>query len=430
MKEIVEKIFLHGESFIYEHIFEGIFFVLFILGISFWKKIKEIYRRDKMWTIGSSLIVGGFLIASIGVCVVLKSKKSLSSKKPIASPIDNIEDSKDKEVKISEEWTPLLMFPQGHAPYEMLQMGNGDFITYTFYGNKNHVWISKDNRKTWEKFHQPVDANRLSGQFLEAGNKLFLAGQEKLGYAKLYYSEDNGMFWNSVKLPGKFGRIPNIIQCSDNSLILSSVYRKDGKHFYAVLLKSKDLGVTWDIIKDFQPATEIKTMLLDSNKILWASLFVKGKTKLYISKDFGETWSSISLPYEIYSVSKIFQGRDDKVYISVEQLKTFHKRSIDFEPVRVIYTEDYGESWGGTDFLGTKSSKVLATHYSSTNNLLYVATDIGLFSSTNPAMNNPWNLEYEFEPNGAWSMAVLNESKDNVLLYSYMIPPVVKKLKK
>ncbi|MCH9031385.1 MAG: hypothetical protein IIB00_03900 [candidate division Zixibacteria bacterium] len=139
------------------------------------------------------------------------------------------------------------------------------------------VYRTDDGGKTWKKISN-VDGTGFSNLSYDMTGERFIV----TALAAVSISKDKGKSWEYIPLPAE-----NIYRDSDLEGDRGIVIGYDG-----VMMLSLNAGLTWSK-QDFQS----KESLLDLNKYAPGFWYLSGTNgKLWVTKDFGETWEDISPP--------------------------------------------------------------------------------------------------------------------------------------
>lgn len=264
--------------------------------------------------------------------------------------------SKNDEVEVENEGLLNIM------SVSLLRLHNGNIAL--FYLRKNSpvdcipmIRISKDEGETWEGSNPCVNDKKgyfvlNNGRAIQLNNGRILipvslhctpdSKWSDIGQIFCYYSDDNGITWESSSIvPNEDGIIiqePCIIELKNGSILM--YMRATGG--FQQLTYSYDEGQTWSHIESSNITSPLSSVSLKKNPetndwlLVWNN--TKGESRGYydkktplttaISKDDGISWRNIKdiadNPYGFYSYAGIHFLDNENVLISVltNELKT------------------------------------------------------------------------------------------------------------
>ncbi|MEZ4921441.1 MAG: glycosyl hydrolase [Saprospiraceae bacterium] len=254
----------------------------------------------------------------------------------------------------------------GRYPYESILGGDGmqievdtrdNKIVYTGFQFGNYFRINREsgNRKFITPKHElgerPLRFNWQTPIHLSRHNQDILY----IGANKLYRSFNRGDKWeaisNDLTAGGKKGNVPygTLTSIHESPLRFGLLYTgsDDG-----MVYRSKDGGGEWKAINAGLPenlwVSRIQASSHEKSRV-YLSLngyrFDDFRAYLYVSEDYGDTWTSIgtNLPAEPINVvledpanpQVLYVGTDHGLYVSVDRGKAFHTLSASFPAVAV-----------------------------------------------------------------------------------------------
>lgn len=218
-----------------------------------------------------------------------------------------------------------------------IQISKNNLYAYKYDLNK-----SDDLGETWQQVFSLAGTKGIVNDFATSGDTLFVGtGYNNSGYG-LNQSNDNGINWERVNLPGSSDHILQIDTFDD------VLYTETSFHS---IYKSIDYGKTWTQVNELGPGITENYHLTSSGDTLVASTY----DKLNISFDKGENWIPVSLPpFETWTpLSSVFIV-PPHMFIGTSY--------------GIFYTEDLGATWE------KRSSGIYPSYfkYKKTNKNLYI----------------------------------------------------------
>ncbi|WP_100614966.1 T9SS type B sorting domain-containing protein [Confluentibacter citreus] len=257
--------------------------------------------------------------------------------------------------------------PDNGATWNLVQnTSTNAFANHVFFSNgkiimstNQGLYESFDFGATWLLNNTGITGLKIES-FGENGNSLF-AGTNDQG---VFRSADGGLNWELI----------NTGINTFNSLHVTSIVNVNGDMYLGTgdgVYKSTNNGNSWDFI--FNPGLNISTHALDYD----SGVLVTGAsgTGIYISKDFGVTWTLVS-------TNGISTNVD---YESIEIIG--NTIIVSTNNSELFISQDLGASWTNRSIPGGFST---TSDLQLINNKLYAATSRGLFVSDNLGVG--WSL--------------------------------------
>lgn len=301
-------------------------------------------------------------------------------------------------------WTKVIDNTDNIAISCLYQSTNGDlyFGTGEYFGYPNNlglqgkgIWKSSDNGSTWLQLASTTDdAFKYVSKIVGNANKIYAAT-----YKGLRISTDGGTTWtNPIPNSDPNFELPatNVEISNDGSVIVASINNQAyvcNTNDDVFVLKSDANNIPTDVIR-----IEFAIAPSNSNHIYCLAVNNDGKLKnIYESIDKGNTWtpviSNVTNQFQPFGTSKNKQGKyhcsiavsptnDSTIYIGGVDLYRYHPHT-SFEQLTAYYLPSYSSKYVHQNIFDIQFSPNF-----STDKTIYVATDGGIFKSTDDG--NSW----------------------------------------
>lgn len=265
------------------------------------------------------------------------------------------------------------------SPYEVYEIAVNS--EYVWVGSSIGLSRSADGGKTWKTMDQShgIPKGAITSVAIQ-DNIVWVSGAfDSAGYivgAGLSYSDDNGDSWHYVPQPGKI-KVQNVvwdIAFQGNTVWIAS--------FGGGLKKTSDFGQTWETVTpdslDFDPYRYLNHRVF-SVIAPGDELWVGTAAGINLSTDNGKTWENFNYRNQMYAISGNFvvalyaQIADGKEVIWAAT----REAEDDYEFTAISKSEDRGQSWQ------VYLSDYIAHNFASSDSLLWIAMDRGLFFTHN-----------------------------------------------
>lgn len=224
-------------------------------------------------------------------------------------------------------------------------------------GTNSGLFVTQDQGLTW--------TNPISDSSSFTWNDIIMTETGEIQLAttpgKLYISTNFGNAWE-YKSPDKFYRK---IACNkDGSVIYACVYKETTTSSYLDLELSTDFGNTWTVQSTIPYTSPVVTDVFDMQTDADGKIILVGSStinsKLYISKNFGQTWSQtgetnyfnqviISKNGEYISTIPSFSSPTTGIYFSTNTGNSWYF-SPTVQKIKFIEINDTGELLTGIDY--------------------------------------------------------------------------------
>lgn len=198
----------------------------------------------------------------------------------------------------------------------MAQVSDGHAVYMLTVAPQSQLFVSNDSGRHWKGTKAP------------GGLKLFAVGQDSLLLvdATLLFSSDQGANWTERISPTQ---TPSVGWDHHHML-----YGYD----LGVLKRSSDFGLSWSLTPSATPKFSTTPLLyVSAEQEVFISGIQDNATVLFRSKDGGESWDSIPMPFN-YSVQQIISANDAlfvsslETYASVDDGQSWRQVSVDGIP--------------------------------------------------------------------------------------------------
>lgn len=231
--------------------------------------------------------------------------------------------SKDR----GKNWDELSELPQNYQYHNLLKINNKIIVLGNI--NDNKFTYSTDNGKTWSANQTlPFTVEKQASVLLSDNSILVLGGKTGSDTnKKVYRSIDEGVSWDEISetsLLDRYNHNATVLQ--DGTVI---VIGGEGK---TDVISSSDGGVSWTTVNsnfgDF--TTEVKNGAIASigESIIWTNGYIDGSgtNKLYLSKDKGVSWETITLNLEgNYGGKILLEEKDQQIILISGNSKDIYK---------------------------------------------------------------------------------------------------------
>jgi len=290
--------------------------------------------------------------------------------------------------------------------YGVAKMNGGDrFVGGT---QDNGSWISPTDPDASVKWATAPSGDGFEAAWNYRDTNLVLESSQ---YNNIYKSTNGGKNWTNVNLPESQGPFLTRIITSQSDPDLVFVCSNQG------LIKSTDFGDNWKIIdmphqwqfSFFGPPTAIS--LADAN-IVWSGAGMSDNSRVVVSKDKGETWTSTA------NYNNATMGNITGLTTHPTNPNTAYALFSLANGPKILKTTDLGKTW--TDISGFETNAEESSNgfpnvatYSLLvmpfdTNRIWVGTEIGLFESTDGGKN--WAYADNGLPAvGIWQMQIVND---------------------
>lgn len=292
----------------------------------------------------------------------------------IASVFESIDDG--------NSWTQII---PNIGPYT-LAAATDKIIYFSNYGTGCFEWSFNNN-----VFLNITNGSSDTSSFILLSDDLILMN----GRSILYTLSGNSK-WDSV---GKFNGLKSLTKGVGGMVYATA--NPDNRNLY--IASSADQGKNWDIIAKVIPYKQGDHYLINyTNPDV---LLYGNDTSLYLSRNKGDTWKEIGLPFD--SISTVITSNDGR---------TFAKPVNRFDPSQYVYSyfdvqlsSDKGESWAKSEPAKMKISKI---GKGINGNIIAIAPD-----STEPSVNCVWTFDSTIP--GLWKKnSLLQDLKNDPLIAS------------
>jgi photosystem II stability/assembly factor-like uncharacterized protein len=236
-------------------------------------------------------------------------------------------------INISEKGWELLGEPEQQHDFmgytikdEETMISSGHPGAQSNYGDPLGVIISYDSGETWETIalYEEVDFHHLH---INEGNREVMYGMD-VYHSNLYRSNNGGYDWELLDTTG----LPESLA----SVLSLTSHPQSPDHLLAGtetgLYESLDGGLTWSLKENNLSASALQTLGSNSEDLV-AYLFGE-KEGLFLSGDFGETWTTLNFVLKNDYITYISNQPTDELKLVIGSLNQ-----------SIYETTNFGESW-------------------------------------------------------------------------------------
>lgn len=187
---------------------------------------------------------------------------------------------------------------QGMIGYEVIALGQP--ITGKVYAASHEgVYLFNEQNNDWEL----LSLLECSSMLISDSSYIFVGTY----LSGIFRSIDGGDNWENVYTHSGTN-ITDIGDFAENSLGDLFAGSDQG------ILKSIDLGQTWELINTAVIATGYQSLSCSSNDILYAGVYGQG---VYRSEDFGYTWSQINDGFSNTNITSLISNSDGQTFLGI-----------------------------------------------------------------------------------------------------------------
>jgi photosystem II stability/assembly factor-like uncharacterized protein len=199
---------------------------------------------------------------------------------------------RENSVRYSDDngisWFPVKSLGSNHYFVSIKSDGKNQIMLFAY---NEGIYYSADGGATWELHgNAPFKGQQFLDMNYSVQGTMFFSTKEQ----NLYYSEDNGLNWTKISPPRGNGYKPSQGGNGDFFVFVQD----DG------LYRSADKGATWKRIADVPGSIGNDGMFafyLDNNTGWLYKSVQSPRNDIYVSKDNGNTFSSLMLPGNLLS---------------------------------------------------------------------------------------------------------------------------------